>query len=73
MIWSGIKSLVIAGSGPELESITGFDEGPMRDDWVMELEKRGVEVIDNALTDEAVKVFQCFADRKEYVYNSWRG
>ena len=33
-IWSGVRSVVIAGSGPELEEITGFDEGPVHPHWL---------------------------------------
>jgi len=73
IIWSGIRSLVIAGSGPELEEITGFDEGPMHERWVEELEERGIEVVDNVLTEEACKVFRTFANRNEFVYNSRLG
>ena len=29
VLWSGVVDLVLAGTGPELESLTGFDEGPM--------------------------------------------
>ena len=73
VIWSGVRSLVIAGSGPELESITGFDEGPMGDDWVEDLEKRGINVIDDVLTEEAVKVFHSFKEKGMFVYNSRHG
>lgn len=73
VIWSGIRSLVIAGSGPELESVTGFDEGPMGDDWVKDLESRGVKVIDDVLTNEAVKVFHSFKEKGMFVYNSRHG
>ena len=73
VIWSGVRSLVIAGSGPELESITGFDEGPMSDDWVEALGKRGISVIDGVLTDEAVKVFKNFKAKGMHVYNSRQG
>ena len=73
VLWSGIRSLVIAGSGSELETITGFDEGPMHRNWIKELEKRGIELIDNVLTDEACQVFQCFSERNEFVYNSRLG
>jgi len=31
--WSGVRSLVVAGDGPELEQITGFDEGPVHPNW----------------------------------------
>jgi tRNA(Arg) A34 adenosine deaminase TadA len=72
-IWSGIRSLAIAGSGPELESITGFDEGPIHPQWDVELQKRGIEVIDNVLTDEAVAVFRAFAASGSVVYNARQG
>lgn len=72
-IWSGIRELVIAGSDESLEQITGFDEGPMPDDWSGELEKRGIRVIDNVLRDEAVSVFEQFRDSGAVVYNGRLG
>lgn len=71
--WSGIRSLVIAGSGPELEEITGFDEGPVHPDWIAELEKRGITVQDNVLTKEACDVFHYFANSGALVYNGRLG
>ncbi len=70
LIWSGVSSLVIAGSGPELETITGFDEGPIHPEWQKELAKRGIAVTDNVLTQEAVAVFEQFAESGALVYNS---
>lgn len=72
VIWSGVQSLLIAGSSHELESITGFDEGPFGDEWLNELEKRSISVIDGILKDEAIKVFQSFREKGMYVYNSRR-
>lgn len=72
-IWSGVRSLVIAGSDAALEEITGFDEGPMPADWVGELEKRGIEVTDNLLRDEAIAVFHDFAASDALVYNGRLG
>jgi tRNA(Arg) A34 adenosine deaminase TadA len=67
--WSGVRSLVVAGSGPELEEITGFDEGPIHPDWKTELEKRGISVIDGLLTEKAIEVFHAFAASGALVYN----
>ncbi len=72
-IWSGIRSLAIAGAGPELESITGFDEGPLPKQWREELESRGIEVIDNVLTSEAIVVYEMYRDAGRLVYNSRQG
>ncbi|MCC7446060.1 MAG: nucleoside deaminase [Anaerolineae bacterium] len=72
-LWSGIRSLVIAGSGPELEQITGFDEGPVHPDWEHELAKRGIELINDVLTAEAVAVYRAFAASRALVYNPRQG
>ena len=69
VIWSGVTSLVIAGSGPELEVITGFDEGPIHPDWQEELLKRNISVTDNVLKEEACVVFEEFRDSGVLVYN----
>ena len=71
--WSGIRSLVIAGSGNELEEITGFDEGPIHPDWRSELEKRSIEVTENILNNEAIQVFRDFASSDRLVYNGRLG
>ncbi|MEM7349028.1 MAG: nucleoside deaminase [Chloroflexota bacterium] len=73
LAWSGIRSLVIAGSGSELEDITGFDEGPIHPNWVEELNKRGIHVTDNILTEEACDVFRDFANSDRLVYNGRLG
>ena len=73
VIWSGVRSLVIAGSGPELEEITGFDEGPVHPQWQQELERRDIDVVDNLLKDEAVAVFRDFAASGSTVYNARQG
>ena len=72
-LWSGIRSLAIAGSGPELEAITGFDEGPIHPQWDEELAKRGVELINDVLTNEAIAVYRDFASSGALVYNGRGG
>jgi len=73
VLWSGIRSLVIAGSGPELEEITGFDEGPIHPQWEHELTHRGVTLIDGVLTEKAIDVFHKFAASGSPVYNGRGG
>ncbi len=73
VLWSGVRSLVIAGSGPELEEITGFDEGPIHPHWDDELTKRGIELVQNVLHDEAVEVYRDFAASGALVYNGRQG
>jgi len=71
--WSGIRSIAIAGSGSELEEITGFDEGPIHPQWKSEFEKRGIEVIDGVLSEQACDVFRAFANSGQLVYNGRLG
>ena len=71
--WSGVRSLLIAGDGPELEQITGFDEGPIHPNWRGELEKNGIEVTSNVLMQEAIAVFEAFRASNRLVYNGRSG
>lgn len=73
VVWSGIRSLVIAGSGGELEELTGFDEGPIHPDWKVELERRGVDVTDDLLRDKACTVFRAFGASNRIIYNGRLG
>jgi tRNA(Arg) A34 adenosine deaminase TadA len=61
-LWSGVRSLVVAGDGPELEQLTGFDEGPMVLDWRDQFRARGIEVVGDVLRAEAVATWQAYAD-----------
>jgi tRNA(Arg) A34 adenosine deaminase TadA len=70
VLWSGVRSLAIAGSGPELERLTGFDEGPVPREWRRQLGERGIEVVDGVLSDEAIAVFRAFRDSGAPVYNA---
>jgi tRNA(Arg) A34 adenosine deaminase TadA len=60
LLWSGVRGLVAAGSGPELERLTGFDEGPVRDDWEEQLFRRGITVTVGVLRTEAIAVFAAY-------------
>ena len=72
-LWSGVRELVIAGSGPELEALTGFDEGPVHPAWRVELERRGVTLVEDVLRDEACALFRDFGASERLVYNARLG
>lgn len=72
LIWSGIRSLIVAGDGPQLEEITGFDEGPLGADWKIALEKRGIAVKSGLLGEDACNVFRDFKKSGARVYNPSR-
>jgi tRNA(Arg) A34 adenosine deaminase TadA len=69
-MWAGIERLVIAGQGDVVEELTGFDEGPMREDWRAQFEARGITVVTNVLRDGAIEVFTNYSQRVDkVVYN----
>jgi len=69
-MWSGVRRLVVAGSGAELETLTGFDEGPMREDWAEQFEARGITVVQDIGRDEALRVFREYGEADVLVYNA---
>ena len=73
LLWSGVRSLVIAGPGPEMEAITGFDEGPLPADWRGELARRGIELVEGVLRERALADFRAFAASNPTIYNGRQG
>lgn len=71
--WSGVRSVVVGASGEQIEELTGFDEGPIHPNWQMELRKRGINVIEDVLAEEACNVFRDFGASDEPVYNGRSG
>ena len=69
VLWSGIRSLVIAGADAEMMAITGFDEGPMPANWRQELADRGIELIEGLMREEALAGFRDFAATNPVIYN----
>ena len=71
--WSGVRSVVTAAMGYEVEALTGFDEGPVHPNWIHELEKRGIEVITDVMRAEACTVLAQFGRTGQLVYNGRLG
>jgi tRNA(Arg) A34 adenosine deaminase TadA len=69
-MWSGVRALTIAGEGAEVEELTGFDEGPMPEDWIGEFERRGIRVSVGVGHDDAIDVFRAFGASDAVVYNA---
>jgi tRNA(Arg) A34 adenosine deaminase TadA len=76
-MWSGVRSLIVAGEGSELEEITTFDEGPLGADWAEQFQARGIEVVSDVLRDDAIKVFRSYREAVDrgglVVYNARGG
>jgi tRNA(Arg) A34 adenosine deaminase TadA len=58
LIWAGIDELLIAASADDVQSLAGFDEGPLPADWQGELVKRGIVVRSGLLRDHARDVLR---------------
>ena len=76
-MWSGVRRVVVAGEGPELEEITTFDEGPLGADWAEQFAARGIDVVGDVLRDEALAVFRSYRKAVDadglVVYNARAG
>jgi tRNA(Arg) A34 adenosine deaminase TadA len=67
-VWSGVRHLVCGAPASDAEAI-GFDEGPIRDDWVEELERRGIRVTRGVLAAKARGVLAAYKARGGFIYN----
>jgi tRNA(Arg) A34 adenosine deaminase TadA len=69
-VWSGVRRLVCGADTSDAEAI-GFDEGPRRDDWVAQLERRGIEVTRGVLAKEARAVLVAYRAGGGAIYNAF--
>ncbi|NIP17720.1 MAG: nucleoside deaminase [Xanthomonadales bacterium] len=67
--WSGVRRLVCGSRKADAEA-AGFDEGDKPGDWVASLERRGIEVAQDVLRDEANALFDKYARHGGEIYNA---
>ncbi len=70
--WSGVRRVVCGARGQDVCAI-GFDEGAKPADWVDELRKRGIEVVQDVLRPEAQAVLRQYAETEGSIYNARAG
>lgn len=68
-IWSGIRRMVYGATANDVESLVGFDEGPLPSDWKQQMTARGIEVVGEMLRDEAREVLALYSQKQGVVYN----
>lgn len=56
--WAGIDELLIAARRKDTELLVGFDEGPLPEDWVGELSRRGISVVRDLRRRAACAILQ---------------
>jgi tRNA(Arg) A34 adenosine deaminase TadA len=71
--WSGLSRVVIGATKEDVESLTGFVEGPLPDDWADHLAHRPplppVTVVRDLLRDEARRVLAQYRAQGGTIYN----
>ena len=68
VMWSGVKRLVCAATQEDAEAL-GFDEGPVFAESYAHLVRRGIEVVQDFLQEEARAVFALYRERSGPIYN----
>ncbi len=61
--WAGIDSILIGARASDVMELTEFDEGPLPEDWIGELEKRDIVVSRDILREAARAVLMVYAGR----------
>ena len=62
LIWAGIDELLIAARADDVQTLAGFDEGPLPADWAGELEKRGITIKRDLMRDHARDVLRAYGE-----------
>ncbi|MEM7602686.1 MAG: nucleoside deaminase [Verrucomicrobiota bacterium] len=73
--WSGVTALTIGAQAEDVESITGFEEGPLPENWVELLSERPeplapIVVQRDVLREKARAVLELYRDSGGFVYNA---
>lgn len=71
--WSGLQRVVIGARREDVEQITGFNEGPLPEDWIAQLAHRSpmrpVAVLRDVLRAEAQDVLRQYIASGGLIYN----
>lgn len=62
LIWGGIDELLIGARADDVQTLAGFDEGPLPSDWAGELEKRGITVRKDLMREHARDVLRDYGE-----------
>ena len=72
ILWSGVRHLAFGAFSEDARAI-GFDEGPKLENWIEELEARGIRVTTGVEREAAREVLQHYARTGGHIYNSRHG
>lgn len=60
--WAGIDHILIGARSEDVQTLAGFDEGPLPSDWVGEWQRRGISVKCDLLREQACAVLQQYGE-----------
>jgi tRNA(Arg) A34 adenosine deaminase TadA len=60
--WAGIDAILIGARSEDVQSLAGFDEGPLPADWIGEWTKRGISVQCDVLREQACAVLKEYGE-----------
>jgi tRNA(Arg) A34 adenosine deaminase TadA len=71
--WSGLRRLVVGATKEDVESLAGFEEGPLPDSWASRLAKRSplppITVVRGILRERARGVLAQYREQGGTIYN----
>ncbi|OUS30173.1 hypothetical protein A9Q99_06755 [Gammaproteobacteria bacterium 45_16_T64] len=70
LFWTGINRLVYGATKGDVESLAGFDEGPVPQDWKSALEVKGVSVEGGVLREFAQEALRRYRELDGEAYNA---
>jgi tRNA(Arg) A34 adenosine deaminase TadA len=62
ILWAGVDEVLIGASAEDVQSLAGFDEGPLPADWTGEMARRGIEVQQGLMRDHARDVLREYGE-----------
>ncbi len=72
IFWSGVKQVIQGARGSDVEELTGFDEGPLPQNWEEEWLKRGITLERDVLRQDACEALRLYQTSGAPIYNPGR-
>ena len=70
--WSGIWAMAIGATKGDVETLTGFDEGPLHPNWREELRAQGLSLEEEVMRREASAVLRYYRESGGFIYQGRR-
>lgn len=70
LLWSGVREVYFAATARDVETLVGFDEGPLHENWIEEASKRGVLIHQGPARADACAILKQYKESGQCVYNA---